>query len=399
MANLELPTPSPKGHSFDASPSLSERINIATRSVHSQLNRLILVRLPLALPPYTSSPSTYATGLLHVAPIYITFESLWQAILDLSYLPTTSSHSAGVGSGQKAFSRKRSLLSHLYITGLPRAQRLRADIKDLTGMSDSDIEDHLDTSSRNGRLAEFVAHTRKAVDSNPHVLLAYAWVFYMALFSGGRYLRAALAEAGGEGTNFWTTRRSLASPGIEDATQFRRCTTSESEEHIGGQSSTRSRYPLEKGDVALIPGLQFFNFAGDVDGEDIKLEFKKRIAEAEILLTCGEKEHIIAEAEHIFKFMVEIVLELDKIVSPCTTGTLSLHEVGLLYSQNSRMDIRKEIVERKTPTITHSKRGSASCPSGDIIHARYMSSTCTKWLTSLVPMVICIVLTSWYYGM
>ena len=61
------------------------------------------------------------------------------------------------------------------------------------------------------------------------------------------------------------------------------------------------------------PGLQFFNFAGDEDGEGIKLEFKKRFKEVEALLTSGEKEDIITEAEYIFKFMVEIVNELDVI--------------------------------------------------------------------------------------
>jgi hypothetical protein len=64
----------------------------------------------------------------------------------------------------------------------------------------------------------------------------------------------------------------------------------------------------------MTPGLQFFNFPGDDDGKDIKLEFEKRITEAEILLTHGEKEDIIAEAEVIFEFMVEMVGELDKVM-------------------------------------------------------------------------------------
>ena len=61
--------------------------------------------------------------------------------------------------------------------------------------------------------------------------------------------------------------------------------------------------------------MQFFNFAGDEDGEDIKLEFKKIIMEAEILRTSGEKEDIITEAEYIFKSIVETVRELHSVVS------------------------------------------------------------------------------------
>ncbi|KAN0098505.1 heme oxygenase-like protein [Hyaloscypha variabilis] len=392
MANLELPTPSPGGQQFDASPSLSERINIATRSVHSQLNKLILVRLPLALPPYTSSPSIYATGLLHVAPIYITFESLWQAILDLPCLPAGLSHIAGFDDNQEGcsfqgpkpmgltYSRERSLLSHLYLPGLLRAQRLRTDIKDLTGFPESEIEGQLDISSGNGKLAEFVAHTKKTVGSSPHVLLAYAWVFYMALFSGGRYLRAALAEAGGEGTRFWALEPSV---------------TPVLEEHIADRSSARSKCQPGKRFVALIPGLQFFNFAGDFDGEDIKLEFKRRIAEVENLLTSGEKEHIIAEAENIFKYMVEIVLELDKVISLRTGGTLSVCEAGLNHPYD-RVDIQKERVEQKPPSKPQSKGGPASSPSNEK-GTRYLPWK--KWVTSLLPMVLCIVLTSWYYGM
>jgi hypothetical protein len=65
----------------------------------------------------------------------------------------------------------------------------------------------------------------------------------------------------------------------------------------------------------LIPGMQFFNFHGDEDGENIKLEFKMRIAESEILLTEGEKEDVITEAKEIFKFMMDMVGELDTVMA------------------------------------------------------------------------------------
>jgi len=296
-------------------------------------------------------------------------------------------------------SRTRTLLSHLHLPGLLRAQRLRADIQALTGMSDPDIEDKLNRLSENSRLSDFVVHARKVVNSNPHVLLAYAWVFYMALFSGGRYLRAALEEAGGEGAEFWTSERSLECLDIAEPFQLKRSNTPESAEDVADRSSTPSKLQLENGGVALFSGLQFFYFAGDADGEDIKLEFKKRIAEGEILLTSSEKEHIVTEAEHIFNFMVEIVLELDKVVDPCKAETLPLHEAGPCRSQNDRAYVGSEGLVENPPGRPYSKGGPASSLQSGAKNTRYLGSIWTNWLTSLVPMVLCIVLTSWYYGM
>jgi hypothetical protein len=64
----------------------------------------------------------------------------------------------------------------------------------------------------------------------------------------------------------------------------------------------------------MVPGLQFFHFLADADGEDIKVELEKRITETEILLTPGEKEDIITEAEESFKFMIKMVGELDSVL-------------------------------------------------------------------------------------
>ncbi|KAB8296117.1 hypothetical protein EYC80_008911 [Monilinia laxa] len=317
-SNSPLPSPPPDQH------SLSEQINIATRAVHAQLNRLILLRLPLALPPYTTNPSIYASGILHIAPIYITFESLWQTIIDAPSLPIsledeqTKSSSPGDRSdsldsqSSKVCSRTQSLLSHLLLPGLLRSGRLQADIRTLTGTPDHKIEEQLKTVSENGRLAEFIAHTKQSVQTNPHVLLAYAWVLYMALFSGGRYLRAALKMAGGF-EDFWDRDASPVRP--YEATQAPKPTQSSSkgssEEEI--RQSARRQARSECSQTVKKHGLQFFDFVGDEDGEDIKCEFKRRIAEAEGLLTDGEKADIIKEAQAIFSFMVMMVTELDAI--------------------------------------------------------------------------------------
>lgn len=280
--------------------------------------------MPLALPPYTTNPSIYVSGILHIAPIYITFESLWQTIIDAPSLPIcledeqarsdcpgerselSDSHSS------KVCSRAQSLLSHLHLPSLLRSGRLHADIRTLTGTSDHKIEEQLKTVSNNGKLAEFIAHTKQSVQTNPHVLLAYAWVLYMALFSGGRYLRASLKTAGGF-EDFWdrdpSPVRTNEAMRASEPTQPYSQENAEQEVRLSARRQTRS----ECSQMMKKQGLQFFDFVGDEDGEDIKREFKRRIVEAEVLLTDGEKADIIKEAQAIFSFMVMMVSELDSI--------------------------------------------------------------------------------------
>ncbi|KAK2627196.1 hypothetical protein QTJ16_003162 [Diplocarpon rosae] len=337
-----IPTPSPLPSPPINPHSLSERINTSTRSVHTQLNRLILTRLPLALPPYTNNPSTYVSGLLHIAPIYSNFEGLWATILTTPQLPTTLQASYDVCDPErplvdsntpplvhpktteppilhtpKICGRTHSLLAHLRLPGLLRAGRLRADIRILTSTPDHQIDAQLAEIAHSGPLAEFLAHTKASVEANPHVLLAYAWVLYMALFSGGRYLRAALKEAGGQGNSFWDRDSAPVQPyRIDDSIIPPRAKSRVTPQSALGTAPTHAQ---PSNDIPARPskpvaGLQFFNFIGNQDGEDIKSEFKKRIAEAEVLLTSGEQDDIVIEAQHIFSYMIQLVNQLDAVV-------------------------------------------------------------------------------------
>jgi heme oxygenase len=337
------------------------------------------------LPPYTTNPSIYISGLLHITPIYITFETLWQTILDAPHLPTTLKPTFEHGSDAcdpafalldskspvilphtdtpilvhtpKVCSRTHSLLAHLRLPGLLRSGRLRADIRVLTGTPEHRIDEQLAAVSQNGRLAEFIAHTKQSVETNPHVLVAYAWVLYMALFSGGRYLRASLQGAGGLKGDFWNRDPSPVRPYAittekDDKPSGRRKVRSESPATREKPSSrSRPNGRSENEASKLVPGLQFFNFLGDEDGEDLKREFKSRITEAEILLTSGEKEDIIDEAEEIFKFMIEMVLELDSVMGTneedVETARLAQTYANLITGRDS-VAVAQERLVRKT---------------------------------------------------
>ncbi|TVY84223.1 hypothetical protein LSUE1_G000547 [Lachnellula suecica] len=322
--------------------SLSQQINKSTRSIHYQLNQLIVARLPLALPPHTSNSSKYVSGLLHITPIYTTFESLWQAILDTpclqtdqtlpvgsdlsevqskSNLETPSPDHARQDCESKACSKTRSnihsLLLLLQVPGLRRAVRLRADIQKLTGKTEQQVGEELQAVSKNGKLAQFIAHIQQSVERNPHVLTAYAWVLYMALFSGGRILRAWLKSAGEEGRAFWDrdpspTRPYIATRHTPDLKTSVAVGASDMSAGVDGRG--RSNFPSDSDIPGTNTGLSFFEFAGGEDGEDIRRTFKERFTEIEPLLTPEGKSDIVKEAHDIFSFMIEMVSELDGVM-------------------------------------------------------------------------------------
>ncbi|KAF2028858.1 heme oxygenase-like protein [Setomelanomma holmii] len=280
--------------------SLSGEINAATRNHHTALNRLITSRLPLALPPHAPDPSLYATGLLHFAHIFLTFESLWADILrdHAAHEPSTTSASicqptspllsyllvnpydlpsfftSTLGAPTEPSPQLLAFLQTVRPRGLLRSARLKRDLEHLLGLHPTDLEVLL-AKYPGDEVAQFCAHIRNTVHEKPWTLVSYAWCFYMAVFSGGRWIRAGLLRAG---PDFWLA-----------------CGASE-----------------KRGDLNLPErGLSFWHFPGQFDGEDIKIEFKAHLAAAEGLFTTDERVDIIEEAKNIFEHCANLVQELD----------------------------------------------------------------------------------------
>ena len=246
---------------MSSSPSspLSHRINTATRPAHSRLNTLILSLLPLALPPHASNPTLYAKGIAQILPIYEAFEGA----LRLLFLRAESCEEAKEG--------RRTVveeLMKLWIPELERAGRLRRDSKRLYGGSS------YVTGEAALKLEAFTRHISSSTEIKPHLLLAYTWLLYMALFSGGRYIRARLREAG---TGFWAGAENEKGGDIDDF-------------------------------------LSFWTFEGQEDGGDIQAEFKQRFAGMEGYLTGQEREEIVQEATYVMDTMMEVVKEIAQIV-------------------------------------------------------------------------------------
>lgn len=303
--------------------ALSDRINISTRQAHTTLNRLILARLPLSLPPYTHDSTTYAYGLLHILPIYSTFEQLWHSVLDSE----TASLKTQI----------HTLLSDLHLPGLARTARLQSDIQvcSRNNVDGPPINHHLP--EINGKVAEFVRHIRRSVESRPHVLVAYAWVLYMALFAGGRFLRVTLQSAGSE---FWVGTND--NPMIVPSRQGSLRKTERR------PSFDRARTEFDELLHKRTAGLEFFHFDGDHDGEDIKAEFKQRITSSDVVLTAKEKDDVVEEGQIIFQYMVDIVKELDSL---CGTACLP---VGRLAKSGTRLESQDQSLENSGQITAHS---------------------------------------------
>ncbi|KAF2452209.1 heme oxygenase-like protein [Karstenula rhodostoma CBS 690.94] len=272
-----------------AQATLSSEINTATRSLHTELNKLITARIPFAIPPLASDPQLYTTGLLHFAHIFLTFESLWSDLLPtnapgtaaspptsplLSFLLVNPYAEPELFTSPPA-PQTLAFLQNLRPNGLARSGRIKKDLQYLSGLHPTDFDVML-AQYPGERVAEFCTHIRKSVGHKPHVLIAYAWCFYMAVFSGGRWIRGELVKAGPE---FWSSGADAGSP--------------------------------DAGAPLVEKGLSLWSFPGTHDGEDIKQAFKERLLGAEALFTADERVDVIEEAKTIFKLCAGLVHELD----------------------------------------------------------------------------------------
>ncbi|RDW94926.1 hypothetical protein BP5796_00689 [Coleophoma crateriformis] len=232
-------------------------------------------------------------------------------------------------------------------------------------MPGHELDEHLKAVAQNDKLAAFIAHTTRSVEKNPHVLLAYGWVLYMAIFSGGRYIRAALQDAGGPDGEFWASESSPIKPcsatvqSVHTWPQSGPSQSSESRSSTRTMSHSEDRGKQQSESAARnAVSLQFFNFSGNEDGEDIKRDFKKRMIEADHLLTPGEKEDIITEAQHIFSFMIDMVDELDSVcqTSPAAIAEASSGHRPFNYSRLSVQSTEEKSAQVETNLLHTSGR-------------------------------------------
>lgn len=355
--------------------TIAESLRLATKTLHRELDGFIVSRMPLALPPQAVDPSVYTSGILHIAPVYIAFETLWQEIVNspAGQAPATDTGGADLQNPEltltrhsydssaspqlvsfrtpeiKVPGRVRTMLSNLKLPGLLRSGALKRDLRQLTGWSATEVEEQLRQISSTGPLRDFTAIIQQSIQERPHVLVAYTYILYMALFTGGRLVRASLESVGDE---FWDRKASVlllptvaSSPNPGDL----RAVSPMSTLPPHGEVQRGSFLPENPHKSPRLP-LDFLHFNTPHDGEDLKEEYEQHLLDAEPTLTEAEKDDIIKEAIVIFEEMHTIVQQLDERFTPPNARDGSLYAPGTpLRSERLRnsVAVTKERNERK----------------------------------------------------
>ena len=146
----------------------------------------------------------------------------------------------------------------------------------------------------------------------------------MAVFSGGRWIRAGLLQTP---PDFW--------PAAQQQQQQANDLTNE-ELDRDGEGGLKDR------------GLSFWHFPGNQDGEDIKALFKARLADAEELFTPDERVDIIEEAKSIFALCASLVDELDVLVG---TSSPPLGSTSTSTSTSTPNSTQKDGKEEKVQVV------------------------------------------------
>lgn len=130
------------------------------------MNHLIVQRFILGLRDYR----LYREGILSFYHVYSAFERTWAYLLANPNLVEPHIYAA------------------LQALSDPRLTRAPAIALDLTYLYGSDQFDPAAPADPNSVRGEYVAHIERTLREKPHLLLAYAHNYYMALFAGGKML-------------------------------------------------------------------------------------------------------------------------------------------------------------------------------------------------------------------
>ncbi|OAA72548.1 hem oxygenase-like, multi-helical [Cordyceps fumosorosea ARSEF 2679] len=339
--------------SSDQAMSLGDRINAETRGIHADTNKVILSQLPKLLPPHAADPSIYASGLLHIAPIYLTFEGLWHRFLtpdlkeDIDLEPLRPASGTVPVENSPLPSRVHSSLHALLVPGLARGGRLKADIQALTGWSDLVLETQLELVSGQPALAAIIERMTASIQKQPLLIVTYTYILYMALFAGGRIICKKLKLAGDD---FWQTPLAPIKPTMQ------LCIPVPSQDELP---------------------LSFFRFDNPNNGEDLKVEYKRILKMIESAIDSDEADAIVGEATNVFRHilsieeLLEAVFKDDPSDGAATMPGEYLQPASLLSRVRNSVAVAKERYGKSSPGTSSSEADSA----GTVIRRRnYRSS-------------------------
>jgi hypothetical protein len=205
-----------------------------------------------------------------------------------------------------------------------------------------------------GRLGEFTAHIRRSIEHRPHVLISYSYILYMALFAGGRFIRATLESTGDA---FWNETPSPVKPGMRECRQR---SSSIDQPEVNASDFEISPTAHDTDEEPGTP-LSFFRFATPEDGEDLKREFKSRLLNAKNVITRHERLDIIQESICIFDNMELLVDQLDKVCAEGDdTDGGTMENLSALMGRAMAMRLRDSVAVTKDRAARSSSRMTSS---------------------------------------
>ncbi|KOS18413.1 Heme-binding protein HMX1 [Escovopsis weberi] len=312
---------------------LAKDIYQSTRDGHSKLIRLLATKLPLAIPPQSSDPGAFATGMLHLAPVYSTFEAQWyQHLL----------------AGARGNDRVLAILQRIRLPGLLRADRIEADVRHMTGWSPKTLAEQIRAVTA-GELAGFVAHIDRAVRERPLLLIAYSYLLYVGLFEGGRLIRATLENIGDD---FWTAVPAAICPTMKACAK-----------------APRSGHDLP---------LRFLRFDTPHE-DDLRTQYEQRLADVEGRLTPQERADVIAEAHEIFARMALLITHVDGIVRSARPGQPSPQDEHVSASLLSWLDAAPGPRPRDSLLVAKERRSARTQRAG---HTHSQGPRCSRSTTA-----------------
>lgn len=270
-----------------------------------------------------STPLLYTIGVSAFAQVYKAFEAAWKAEQDQK-IPSLNED-------------LRNGLNNLLGTQIRRSEIFQQDVSYLRQLAaavhGSNAAEILNSWQKSEMLQDYLAHISSAISARPHVVIAYAWVMYMALFSGGRWIRMVLKDAG---LQFWDGQRPR--------------------EELVRQQEIRREKPTEGEDSNK--GFTFLTFSGPHDGEDIKAAFKQHLASVETLLSDEQKQDIVDEARYIFQKSIDLVHELDNsaVAAMSQLAPTLPAEASLEKKATSRRIVKESLKIEKITKDTLSKQ-------------------------------------------
>ncbi|MDI1489496.1 MAG: hypothetical protein OHK93_008775 [Ramalina farinacea] len=364
---LTLPEPSPP-LTPPPQASLSAQINLATRPVHTRLNRRILGLLPLALPPHAETPELYVQGMEAVRDIYGALEGTVRRAREDCSGVNDSSDKTGRNSRddcsadfnerisshrnpgcnldrqdeEGVLGKPRVDLNGLDLTGLlGRATRLENDLLELkrriastdlrfpdspfsnnpspTNTASADItsqpyptqKDQPRGAKQKPPALAALTHRIHSLSSSEvgtqhqHLLLAPLHQFTLALFNGGRHIRRRLLSTS---SSFWSPP-----PACHSSTPASSILPAPSPFTLATTSHPSPLFTIqevhqEDEDGGTADNVLTFWHIPDRDEEDVKSGFKRTFELVAAGLASWERDEVVAEAVSVMQ-MLECVVE------------------------------------------------------------------------------------------